>query len=172
MKAIGLMILAVVCTSCVTGCDDEQQLVKATAAVEAMNLRLDSLESSGALDAETIAAARGLATAVDVASQKAAEGPAEALGTASEVAGALLPPPWGTILSGILGVAAVAATRRARKNRLAGRAIAAAVDTAAELNDGVVNLKDPKTRMILGTMGPTATKIVREGLGKEAGLGL
>jgi hypothetical protein len=72
----------------------------------------------------------------------------------------------------VLGLGAVVATRRARKNRLAGRAIAAAVDTAAELHDGVVNLKDPKTRKILSTMGPTATKIVREGLGKEAGLGL
>ncbi len=107
----------------------------------------------------------------DIAARvEAIQDPGDALATAGAVASSL-PVPYAPIVG--LALTTLAGFFRARQNRVAGRNIAARVEMASKMSDdGKIDLNDPKTKMVLSTMGGTATKIVREGLGQDNGLGI
>ena len=81
----------------------------------------------------------------------------------------LLPPPFGQLgllATTLLGLA------RARHNRKAGRSVVNRIAAIADMNNGVIDLNKPETKMVLNTMGKAATRLVDEGKGKTTGIGI
>lgn len=134
----------------------------------AESARADKTEVSRVLD--RISAVQPAVGEVIEAAALATSDPVAGLEAAGAVAGGL-PIPYAPLIG--LALTTIAGFVRARMNRLAGRAIAGRIEMASKMSpDGKIDLADPKTKLVLSTMGRTATRIVRESQGKENSLGV
>jgi hypothetical protein len=80
----------------------------------------------------------------------------------------LIPPPWGTIVAAVTGLAL--GLFRAAQNRSAARRIAASIEQNAGA-DGTINLSDPAIKdKVRSVQGATAGRVVDEAQGKVASL--